>query len=95
MRRRQLDVKVGDFVLMEKHRLSSRRQKRVAKFGPKFVGSFKVLEMRNVNLDINVYGERITVNLDQVRVHRLKENGSEGSQLSSGVLENFWNKLVC
>ena len=38
MKRRVLEIKVGDKVLLESHFLSSKALKRVAKFGTKFVG---------------------------------------------------------
>lgn len=56
MHRREMEIKVGDFVLLEKHWISSWRQKRVAKFGPKFVSKIKVLEVVNNNLVIDVGG---------------------------------------
>lgn len=46
------------------------RQKRVAKFGPIFVSSFKLLEIVNTDLIIDVEGDRATVNLDQVTVYK-------------------------
>lgn len=51
----------------------------------KFVGSFKMLKVKNYNLVIDVYGESITVNLDQVKVCRFTENGSEGTKMSTGI----------
>lgn len=53
MRKKALEIKEGDFVLLEKHWLSSRRQMSVAKFGPNFAGSFKILEVVNSNLGID------------------------------------------
>lgn len=72
---------MGDFILLEKHWLSSTLQKRAAKF----VGPFKVLEVMNNNLVIDVGGERMTFNLDQVRVYRFRADGSKDSQMSSGI----------
>lgn len=66
-KRRELEVKGGDFVMLEKHWLSERHQKRVAKFDPKFDGTFRGLDLVNNNLIIVVEDERTTVNLDQVR----------------------------
>lgn len=73
---------MDNFVLLEKHWLSSRRQKRVSKFGPKLVGPSEVLEKRNNNFVINLDGQ-VVVQLDQVRICKFKEN--DGSDLSGGV----------
>lgn len=73
MRRRELEIKVGEIVLLEKYWLSSSRQKRVAKFDPKFDGPYEVLEVRNNNLVTDVEGVRTTVNLDQVTVYKFRE----------------------
>lgn len=76
---------MDNFVLLEKHWLSSRRQERVSKFGPKLVSPYEVLEKRNNNFVINLDGERkVVVQLDQVRICKFKEN--DGSHLSGGVL---------
>lgn len=58
LRRIQLEVKVDDFVLLEEHQLSSRRQIRVPKFGPKMTCQFEVLEVRRDNFVIDVDGEK-------------------------------------
>ena len=79
MKRRVLDFKVGDKVLLESNILSSKAIKRVAKFGPKFFGPYEVLEIRNNNLILNINGERVTVNIDEVRVHKERENSSSSS----------------
>lgn len=42
----------------------------MAKFGPIFVSSFKLLEIVNTDLIIDVEGDRATVNLDQVTVYK-------------------------
>lgn len=54
MKRRELDFKVGDFVLPDKHWLHSHREKRVVKFLLKFMGSFKVLGIVNNSLIIDI-----------------------------------------
>lgn len=41
--------------------------------------------MLNNNLLRDSDGERMTVNLDQVRVYRFRKEGSESSQLSRGI----------
>lgn len=48
----------------------------MAKFGQKFVGPFKVLEVVNNKLIIDTEGEMTTINLDYDRV--------ESSRMSSG-----------
>lgn len=76
---------MDDFVSSKKNWLSSRWQKRVAKFCPKFVGSFKLFVVVKNNLVVGVDGEFrrwTTVNLDQVRVYKVREN-SERSQMSN------------
>lgn len=77
MRRRELEIKMGDFVLFDKHW----RQKNVAKF----FGPFKACHEINNNLVTDVDGERMTVNLDQVRVYKFREDVSEGSQMLRGI----------
>ncbi|GFX91022.1 uncharacterized protein TNCV_2283141 [Trichonephila clavipes] len=42
----------------------------VAKFKPKFEGSYRVLDIKNNNLVIWKAGKRLTINVDQVRIHR-------------------------
>lgn len=42
----------------------------MAKFGPKFLDPFRVKEVVNNNLIIDVEGKRTTVDLDQVRVYK-------------------------
>lgn len=46
MKQRELKIKVEDFILLEKNRLSSRCEKKLAYFGLKFVGYFKILEVK-------------------------------------------------
>lgn len=74
MCRKELEIKVGDFVLVEKLLLSSSRKKKVANFGSKFIGPFKVGEVVNNNMVIDVNRKRLMVNLYQVRVYKFREN---------------------
>ena len=46
MKRRVLEIKVGDKVLLESHFLSLKALKQVAKFRPKFVGPYEFLDVR-------------------------------------------------
>lgn len=78
MRSRELEVKIGDLVLLGQFQ----GDKKV-----KFVGPFKVLELRNNNFVINFDSERMMVNLDQLRVYTLRESGSDDSQFSCGFLQ--------
>lgn len=63
MHRRDLEIKADDFVLLERHWLSFRGQKRVTIFGPNVVGTFTMLDVVNSNLVIDVDVELTTVNL--------------------------------
>ncbi|GFU91485.1 retrovirus-related Pol polyprotein from transposon 17.6 [Trichonephila clavipes] len=49
-RRRDVRIKVNDWVLVKTHPLSSAAQKVVAKFKPKFEGPYRVLEVKQNNL---------------------------------------------
>lgn len=63
----------------------------MAKFVSKFVGPFKVLEVVNNNVIIDVAGEKTTVNLDQIRVYKFR-NDNETSQMSSGESQLLWSR---
>ncbi|GFU78357.1 uncharacterized protein TNCV_529001 [Trichonephila clavipes] len=69
-RRRDVQIKVNDWVLITTHPLSSATRKVVAKFKPKFEGPYRVLEVKNNNVVIWKVGKRLTVNVDQVRIYR-------------------------
>ncbi|GFX06336.1 uncharacterized protein TNCV_505551 [Trichonephila clavipes] len=49
-RRRDVRIKVNDWILLKTHPLSSAAQKVVAKFKPKFEGPYRVLEVKQNNL---------------------------------------------
>ncbi|GFX76067.1 uncharacterized protein TNCV_3718381 [Trichonephila clavipes] len=51
-RRRDVQIKVNDWVLIKTHPLSSATKKVVAKFKPKFESSYRVLEVKQNNLVI-------------------------------------------
>ncbi|GFW03843.1 uncharacterized protein TNCV_2049591 [Trichonephila clavipes] len=51
-RRRDVQIKVNDWVLIETHPLSSATKKVVAKFKPKFEGLYRVLEEKQNSLRI-------------------------------------------
>lgn len=65
MQLKELEIKVGDFVLLEKHWLILCYLTKLAKFGSEFVGPFKIFEIVNNNLIIDVEGEKTTVHLDR------------------------------
>ncbi|GFX68000.1 uncharacterized protein TNCV_921011 [Trichonephila clavipes] len=69
-RRRDVQIKVNDWVLVATHPLSSATRKVVAKFKPKFEGPYRVLDVKNNNVVIWKAGKRLTINVDQVRIYR-------------------------
>ncbi|GFS55974.1 uncharacterized protein TNCV_2564341 [Trichonephila clavipes] len=70
-KRREVNIKVNDLVLVETHFIIAAGRREVGKFMPQFEGPYRVLEVRNNNLIIWKKGKRVTVNIDQVRVYRL------------------------
>ncbi|GFY32823.1 uncharacterized protein TNCV_4024471 [Trichonephila clavipes] len=68
-KRREINIKVNDLVLVQTHFISAAGRRVVGKFMPKFEGPYRVLEVRNNNLIIWKKGRIITVNIDQVRVY--------------------------
>ncbi|GFS82294.1 uncharacterized protein TNCV_3340261 [Trichonephila clavipes] len=68
-KRREVNIKVNDLVLVQTHFMSAAGRRVVGKFMPKFEGPYRVLEVRNNNLIICKKGKRVAVNIDQVRVH--------------------------
>ncbi|GFY16431.1 uncharacterized protein TNCV_2350741 [Trichonephila clavipes] len=57
-RRRDVQIKVNDWVLVATHPLSSATRKVVAKFKPKFEGPYRVLDVKNNNVVIWKAGKR-------------------------------------
>lgn len=74
-----LETKVRDFGMLKNHWGSSNRQKKVAKFGLKFVGPFKLLEVVNNKFLIDVEVERTTVNLNQVRLYKFRNDNEHSA----------------
>ncbi|GFX14005.1 uncharacterized protein TNCV_612101 [Trichonephila clavipes] len=68
--RRDVQIKVNDWVLVATHPLSSATRKVVAKIKPKFEGPYRVLDVKNNNVVIWKAGKRLTINVDQVRIYR-------------------------
>ncbi|GFW57235.1 uncharacterized protein TNCV_541501 [Trichonephila clavipes] len=69
-RRRDVQIKMNDWVLVATHPLSSALRKVVAKFKPKFEGPYRVLDVKNNNVVIWKAGKKLTINVDQVRIYR-------------------------
>ena len=80
MRRRLIDVNVGDMVLLETHFSSSKACKKVAKFGPKLVGPYEVVKVIESNLVLDIDGWLTTVNMDLVRVYKTRLSASFSSR---------------
>ncbi|GFW86926.1 uncharacterized protein TNCV_2810811 [Trichonephila clavipes] len=64
-KKREVNIKVNDLVLVQTHFISAAGRKVVGKFMLKFEGPYRVLEVRNNNLIIWKKGKRVTVNIDQ------------------------------
>ncbi|GFX90490.1 uncharacterized protein TNCV_4334941 [Trichonephila clavipes] len=73
-KRREVNIKVNDLVLVQTHFISAAGRRVVGKFMPKFEGPYRVLEVRNQNLIILKRGKKVTVNIDQVRVYRPRQS---------------------
>ncbi|GFX39173.1 uncharacterized protein TNCV_359871 [Trichonephila clavipes] len=78
-KRREVNIKVNDLVLVQTHFISAVGRRVVGKVMPKFEGTYRVLEVRNSNLIIWKKGKRITVNIDQVRVYRPRQSDTISS----------------
>ncbi|GFW57148.1 uncharacterized protein TNCV_540651 [Trichonephila clavipes] len=59
-KRREVNIKVNDLVLVQTHFISAAGRRVVGKFMPKFEGPYRVLEVRNNNLMIWKKGKRVT-----------------------------------
>ncbi|GFW38829.1 retrovirus-related Pol polyprotein from transposon 412 [Trichonephila clavipes] len=78
-KRREVNIKVNDLVLVQTHFMSAAGRRVVGKFMPKFEGPYRVLEVRNNNLIIWKKGKRVTVNIDQVRVYHPRQSDTISS----------------
>ncbi|GFS70413.1 uncharacterized protein TNCV_4182441 [Trichonephila clavipes] len=78
-KRREVNIKVNDLVLVQTHFISAAGRRMVGKFMPKFERPYRVLEVRNNNLIIWKRGKRVTVNIDQVRVYRPRQSDTISS----------------
>ncbi|GFV89873.1 uncharacterized protein TNCV_4691021 [Trichonephila clavipes] len=78
-KRREVNTKVNDLVLIQTHFISAAGRRVVGKFMPKFEGPYRVLEVRNNNLIILKKGQRVTDNSDHVRVYRPRQSDTISS----------------
>ncbi|GFX77752.1 uncharacterized protein TNCV_1106691 [Trichonephila clavipes] len=85
-RRRDVQIKVNDWVLVATHSLSSATRKVVAKFKPKFEGPYRVLDVKNNNVVIWKAGKSLTVNVDQVRIYRHRK--CDETEIGTGSSDN-------
>ncbi|GFY22505.1 uncharacterized protein TNCV_2177661 [Trichonephila clavipes] len=80
-KRRAVNIKVNDLVLVQTHIISAVGRKVVGKFMPKFEGPYRVLEVQNNNLNIWKRRRRVTVNVNQLRIYHPRN--SETSSFDS------------
>ncbi|GFU77248.1 uncharacterized protein TNCV_4126251 [Trichonephila clavipes] len=85
-RRCDVRIKVNDWVLIATHPLSSATRKVVAKFKPKFKGSYRVLDVKNNNVVVWKAGKRLTINVDQVRIYRHRK--CDETEIGTGSSDN-------
>ncbi|GFT72809.1 uncharacterized protein TNCV_406931 [Trichonephila clavipes] len=78
-KRREVNIKVNDLVLVQTDFISAAGRRVVGKFMPKFEGPYRVLKVRNNNLIILKKGKRVTVNINQVRVYRPRQSNTISS----------------
>ncbi|GFW04308.1 uncharacterized protein TNCV_876821 [Trichonephila clavipes] len=82
-----IQIKVNDWVLVKTHPLSSAARKVVAKFKPKFEGTYRVLGVKQNNLVVWRSGkrerERITGNVGQVRLYHHRKSDEMEIRTSS------------
>ncbi|GFV70818.1 uncharacterized protein TNCV_1947281 [Trichonephila clavipes] len=85
-RRRDVQIKVNDWVLIATHPLSSATRKLVPKFKPKSEGPYRVLVVKNNNKVVWKAGKRLTINVDQVRIYRHRKCNE--AELRTGSSDN-------
>ncbi|GFV33767.1 uncharacterized protein TNCV_4568821 [Trichonephila clavipes] len=73
-RKREVNIKVNDLMLVQTHPISSASKKVVAKFKPKFEGPYRFLSVQNNNFVIWKAGRRTIVNVKQVRIYHQKKS---------------------
>ncbi|GFX87441.1 uncharacterized protein TNCV_5042061 [Trichonephila clavipes] len=103
-KRREVNIKVNDLVLVQTHFISAAGRRVVGKFMPKFEGPYRVSEVRNNNLIIWKKGKRVTANIDQVRVYHPRQSDTissdshvetlyEGQRFSNGSSRSHSGKF--
>ncbi|GFU87033.1 uncharacterized protein TNCV_1586211 [Trichonephila clavipes] len=85
-RRRDVQIKGNDWVLVATHPLNSATRKVVAKFKPKFEGPYRVLDVKNNNVVILMAGKRLTINIGQVRIYRHRK--CDETEIGTGSSDN-------
>ncbi|GFW01139.1 uncharacterized protein TNCV_1763771 [Trichonephila clavipes] len=85
-RRRDVQIKVNDWVMVATQPSSSATTKVVAKFKPKFEGPYRVLYVKNNNVVIWKAGKRLTINIDQVRIYRHRK--CDETEIRTGSSDN-------
>ncbi|GFT26418.1 uncharacterized protein TNCV_3602971 [Trichonephila clavipes] len=85
-RKRDVQIKVNDWVLIATHPLSLATRKVVAKFKPKFEGPYRVLDVKNNNVVAWKAGKRLTINVDQVRIYRHRK--CDETEIRTGTSDN-------
>ncbi|GFW35633.1 uncharacterized protein TNCV_4434841 [Trichonephila clavipes] len=85
-KRREVNIKVNDLVLVQTHFISAAGRRVVEKFMPKFEGPYRVLEVRINNLTIWKKGRRVTVNIDQVRVYNPRHSDTNSFDSTNETL---------
>ncbi|GFS80335.1 uncharacterized protein TNCV_3447761 [Trichonephila clavipes] len=85
-RRRDVQIKVNDWILVATQPLSSATKKVVAKFKPKFEGPYRVLDVTNNNVVIWKAGKRLTINVDQVRIYHHRK--CDETEIGTGSSDN-------
>ncbi|GFV51949.1 uncharacterized protein TNCV_1323021 [Trichonephila clavipes] len=73
-KRREVNIKVNDLVLVQTHFMSASCRRVVGKFMPMFEGPYRVLKVQNNNLIIWKKGKWVAVNIDQVRVYHPRQS---------------------
>ncbi|GFY31509.1 uncharacterized protein TNCV_4693531 [Trichonephila clavipes] len=84
--RRDVQIKVNDWVMVATHPLSSATRKVADKFKPKFEGPYRVLDVKNNNVVIWKAGKRLTINVDQVRIYRHRK--CDETEIRTGSSDN-------
>ncbi|GFU26388.1 hypothetical protein TNCV_2507061 [Trichonephila clavipes] len=84
--RRDVQIKVNDWILVATHHLSSATRKVVAKFKPKFEGPYRVLDVKNNDVVIWKAGKRLTINVDLNRIYRQRK--CDETEIGTGSSDN-------